>query len=477
MKKKMIFKRISAFLCAMIIGISAFIGVHPYKAEVDSNVEGVLAELGISLPSKYVQGYSYALWYIPDVNCYYLLGYDPLNAVVTGIEANEQIDSAISSVQFKGLFYTFTPTISNAGKYNFFKGYYQCSTKTWKMNKHTSTDDVGAASFNCRAYSCNYSSIDDEFAKSELTANLLYSDFLGGFQLNDSYLIDKLGWAQFTIYPPGASEYDKDIGYLQNINRLLLYPTGKYTYYYNEDKLTVRWKFDTTTTTGLDLSSGNYSIKHYVRPVLVDGYHDSEVIEKYDKYYVGTYDPSPGYIEYLDKDLTANLESQGYEGIGFVDAYIKGYFILQWHYFEVIDNETGASGGYVCLKPKDADGTNFGTEYQVIAVDEDDNKIDGYEEDVAYTGEGTYITSDGETLDDAAEEAEEDVTEQEEGTNFINLKGTALFASVMSSLANSTSNFAAVISNFFGCLPDWVLMVFGLSVALTFLMFIIKNLR
>lgn len=275
---------------------------------------------------------------------------------------------------------------------------------------------------------------------------------------------------------PDPPQYDNEVGYLTGLSHQIAYARGKY-FNYNEDSRTDRWSFDDVTTTNNDLTQGRYSIKHYVRPVLVTGYDDEDVVEKYEKYYDGEYDATLGYVQYLDKDLDERLETQGYDGPSWIDKYILGRFVLRWHYFEVVDNATGNSGGFVRLRPKDVDDLNGGTEYWVDYVDENDNIIDGTDGDVAYRGEGSYIESEDETIEDAFDDAEEDVQEQEEHTNIANLDGLEVFSSVMESFASSTADFSAVILNFFNCLPAWVLTVFGLSVALTFLMFIIKNLR
>lgn len=207
-------------------------------------------------------------------------------------------------------------------------------------------------------------------------------------------------------------EYDGTIGYLQDLRHSITYARGV-LYNYNEKSRTDRWSFDNITTSGLDLSSGDYSVNYYIRTNLVKGYEDSDIIEKGEKYFIGNYDADVGYIQYLYEDMMENLYSQGYEDIGFIDAYLLGRFRLSWYYFEIIDNTTGASGGYICVKPKDADPNNHGVEYEVLPVDDDDVPIDGYEPDISYPGEGTYVPSEGETIEDAIDDAENDSENQE----------------------------------------------------------------
>lgn len=455
MKRKMILKRITSFVCAMMVLIGAVGGAVPYFANVN------LTSISLTEINSHREYYSIKVDELP-------------------FDSEERLWYMVyQSSPARGLLIVFP------------------SEYEWTIN-HISYNVGGSL----RHYYKMYSSLPDG------TETYWYTPSMGFYQNDDSLLATdlceyresdnvwkygyKLVASNFDVGIDGVMLFEAthprqdvpdipdeplgSVGFLWGINHEITYARGKY-YNYNEDSRTDRWTFDKILTSGEDVSLGGYTVKHYVRPVLVNGYDDEDVIEKYQKFYDDTYDADNCYIQYLNKDLQEKLYEQGYDDVSWFDKYILGRFILRWHYFELIDNETGRSDGYVRVRQKDADSINGGTEYLIEAVDEYDNLIDGYEAHVGYIGEGTYVKSEGEDIEDAFDDAEDDIEEQEDHTNIVNLDGVSIFASVMESFADSTANFSAVIGNFFNCLPPWVLTVFGLSVALTFLAFIIKNLR
>lgn len=463
MKKKVIFKRMCALLSALVVCVSAFLGDVPFYAGVNLGLLTSDMFSAYDVSNKYTvntsnfpdcaKGKPWIIFTDSYEDYFYLYVLDSPNLSIL-----------YSSSTSKYNYYYFG--IHNKSDYTNSVCYCASSlSSTWK--------DMSSTPYNMNL--ATFIENLEDVSKSE-------------WRVDRNYFVASncnLNIMGISVYGPSSNHNDEnieddskddDIGYLKDISHSITYARGT-LYNYNEDSRTDRWSFSNLTTTDLDLSQGGYTIRHYVRPVLVKGYEDDDVIEKLDKYYVGDYDASVGYVQYLDKDLVENLESQGYDGIGFVDAYLLGRFILQWHYFEIIDNETGASGGYICLKPKDVDEKNFGTEYEVIAVDDDDNVDESYEKDIAYRGEGSYVKSEGETIEDAFERAEVDVVEQEEHTNIVNLNGLDSFVNSLNALTDSTDDVTDAIGGFFDCLPSWVLVVFGLSVALSFLLFLIKILR
>ena len=464
MKRKMILKRITSFVCAMMVLIGAVGGAVPYKADM-SKIDAIKVAIdGEGVDSslfEYDVSLSYVAIRVVDNNgneWIQLFGFDL-------VDTDDVFSVGLYCNQLKLLNLVFNSSKVGDSKY-LRCSHLRYSFSTGKVTKMSTSDSWTMIIDNSKKddfkvlysdfdiyYKCTSDGCDSSFC-SKWNGHLFYSGFNGESQ------------------PP----YSSDIGFLKDFSHLIVYKRG-FFYNYNMDSRTDRWTFSKFTTTENDLSSGRYSIKHYVRPVLVTGYEDEDVVEKYDKFFDDVYDAHLGYIQYLDNDMENKLSERGYDGPSWFDKYILGRFVLRWHYFELVDNETGLSSGFARLRPKDVDDVNGGTEYWVDYVDENDNIIDGTDGDVAYRGEGSYVESEDEDIEDAFVDAEDDVEEQEDHTNIANLDGVSIFASVMESFADSTASFSAVIGNFFNCLPPWVLTVFGLSVALTFLAFIIKNLR
>lgn len=270
------------------------------------------------------------------------------------------------------------------------------------------------------------------------------------------------------------------IGFLRKLNLYTIYKRGK-LYNYNENSQVDKWTYSDTLSNGNSLKEGDYSINFYVRPVMVAGYDDGDIVEKGEKYCIGTYDAKEGFIKYAYSDLEDKLKELGYDGIGFIDKYLLGRFVLKWYYFEVVDNTTGASDGFVRARPKEMVNhgywdMNGGVDFELVAVDEFDNIITDYETDVGYHGMGDYIPGE-ETELDAFDEAEQDIEEQINEVDIDGLVGIDSFVNSLNGITLEIGNVPTVISGFFGCLPDWVGVVLGLSVAFSFVIFVIKVLR
>lgn len=259
---------------------------------------------------------------------------------------------------------------------------------------------------------------------------------------------------------------DASLGYLKGLSYDIAYEMGA-LYNYDEKSRTDRFTFDKLTTTDLDLTSGNYSIRHYIRPVLCNGYEDENIIEKGEKYLMGEYDASSLEFRYKRADYETKLEEYGYDGLDFFDS-LLGRFYLEWHYFQIVNNDTGEVGNYVVMRPKNADENEFGTERVAYTVDENDevDTENGYEETIVDTD-----MAGGETIDEAFENGEE------EDLDFGDLDGIDEFTKALKSFTKSIGKVSNAFGKLLGALPQWVVNVLGVSIGLSVLLFLIKVLR
>lgn len=283
---------------------------------------------------------------------------------------------------------------------------------------------------------------------------------------------------------PIPSVYNADLGYLQNIHKELQYLRGSanvggvdlplYTYDV-DDSLKYVWTHDSTSSAGVDLTSGNFAIRHYITQATVTGYEKEDIIEESEMYLMNEYDASLGRFEYMQTDYDAKLEAYGYDGLSWIEKYLQGRFLLTHHYFQIVNLDTNEVGGYLHVYPKDADGSsafesiggegNFGVEDSYEALDNDlnvdENGPSGYSEGSVGHG-ATY------------EEAEEDAKEEDLK---LDLSGVDDFGMTMKSLSSQVGAVSSAIGSIVGLFPPWVTMILALSVALLVLVFVIKMMR
>lgn len=261
----------------------------------------------------------------------------------------------------------------------------------------------------------------------------------------------------------GSESFNSGLGYLQNVSRKSTYIRDE-LYNYDDDSLTYHWYHDLTSTGGVDLTSGDYKIRHYISNAKVKGYDKSDIVEMSDKYLMNEYDASKGYFSYLQKDYLEKLEVLGYEEIGFIDKYLKGYFTLQHHYFQIVNTSTNEVGGYLHFYPKDASGENFGVEMVYEGLDLND--------EIDPDAPNGFIDTDvgsGTTMEDALENADAPKLDDLGGIDPLieNLEGYA------SQITNVTNGIGALL----GSLPPWFVGLLGLSFGLFFVLVAVKVIR
>lgn len=273
-------------------------------------------------------------------------------------------------------------------------------------------------------------------------------------------------------------KYNPTLGYLKNVRVENQYLRGEVSIggvdlplYYDDalDTLKRVWKFDTVSSSGVDLSSG-YSVRHYIKMATVEGYDKEDIIEMSDMYLMGEYDASVGRLEYMEKDYDEKLVQLGYEELGFFDTVFKGLFTLQHHYFQIVNTSTNEVGGYLHVFPQNKDGN---LSFEVFGNEGVELGFEGLDENLnvdieAPSGEVGESVGHGDTYEDAEQQAQE---------TQLRIEGMDQFVLSVESYASQVRNVSKGVGAFLGSLPPWVLGLFGLGVAITFIVIVIKGIR
>lgn len=448
-RKKQIIKRIGALLCVLVMAMSVFCVHDRYLANYPTTDNFLnLERSDFETQSDYnLYGNRYT-FYIYWRGVEYMCRH-----------------TSFSTSYFSG--YGYCPGFGN---YNEFvkqdNGLWKCVANSGSEGRIFNSLDmvyelVGLDFYDEYDYDFMYSDLPDDMIiytsgvhRYKYSSMKEYQDFFGfvGFSPNYEELVH--------------GKYEPTLGYLENVQRKSTYIRGA-LYNYDEDSLTQHWYHALTSSSGVDLTSGEYKIRHYISNATVTGYEKDDIVEMSDKYQVGEYDASKGCFSYLQKDYNEKLIELGYEELGFIDTVFKGYFTLQHHYFQIVNTYTNEVGGYLHFYPKDAKGDNFWTDYIDLGYECMDN--DFVVDEDAPSGTIENIVGSGETVEDALENADTPKLGDLSGVDEVatNLEAYA------SQISNVTNGIGALLSEF----PPWIVGLLGLSVALIFVIIVVKALR
>lgn len=449
MKNKMkLIKRIGAVLCALVMAVSVFSYSLPCLADVSSDIDdetlasyATLMSFGTGEPygdfSKIVEpteDYPYVVMLVPAsenlynasmYSCYYIRSSEPIYVELL-VEKDSRYCAALDT-------------------------YGDIQTYGWKyrgMNKN-------------KWYNMNQGSVD-------IFRTTSFADFTrleSGTQWTPYYSNHFIYYKDTDLIYRITDElmYNSSLGYLQNVSRKSTYIRGA-LYNYDEDSLTYHWYHDLQSSSGVDLSSGEYKIRHYISNATVKGYEKEDIVEMSEKYLMAEYDASQGYFSYLQKDYLESLSNMGYEELGFIDTTFKGLFTLQHHYFQIVNTSTYECGGYLHFYPKDVTGDSFGVEMEYEGLDDNFDVVED-----APVGYIDTSTGSGVTIEDALENADEPKLDDLGGIEPLieSLEGYA------TQIGNVTSGVGALL----GAFPPWVVGLLGLSVAMLFVIIVVKALR
>lgn len=256
------------------------------------------------------------------------------------------------------------------------------------------------------------------------------------------------------IYAYGREDiYNSSLGYLQNVQVNHVFedvPLGENV----AEKYTSRWYYDNLSTTGVDLTSGDYMIRYYQERWIVTGYGADDVVKKSDRYLLGDYIVQNGYIQTYSEDIDSTLAGQGYEEPGVLDL-LWNKFVTTHYYFQIVDAKNNQVGGLLHVYLTDDNG-KFGVEHIGETLDNEGNFDEG--------GYKDFIDEDKVTTDDV----EQGFNDLENGSNvdFGTVDGVDEFGVTLESFASQVSNVTGGVHALLSSMPPWVLGLLGVSFVL-----------
>lgn len=438
-KKKKLKNKIGAFVCALVVAVSLLGASVPYYA--DNGIYSVFIEnsndlyttVDFEIPLDYVSSYDYYYVFVRDSKYCFLWG--------TNTPFVYSLNSGYNETSAYTYYNLYTTGFGSGGKL-YVK--YLDGTVDWKATTPSSWGlgvnySIGSSYYIYDNGSTSYSLNNSRNLKLVTSNEPIYFDNGDIFLSANSF---------------ESPSYNYNLGYLQNVYEYKSYlevPLGEVV----NDKFSARWYFDNLTTTGIDLSSGNYTIRYYQERWLVSGYDlEDDVVEKSDRYLIGEYSANQRYIETNSEDIDLRLESLGYEEPGFFDL-LWHKFVNTHHYFQVVDNDSGEVGGYLHIYYTDETGT-FGAEYIGETVDENgDFDENGYKQ----------VVNDESITSDSYEEGF-DTLESGSNTDFGDIDGVNEFSSILTNYANGVANFGNALGVFLSAFPSWLLISVGIGVCL-----------
>lgn len=245
--------------------------------------------------------------------------------------------------------------------------------------------------------------------------------------------------------------YNSSLGYLQNIQRKNLTLDGE-NYDPDYDSWQVMFLFDSTSTKGLDITSGGYSVRHFMNWEVRD--KDSNVVRTYDKVSCGEYDAASCKISYpLYSTRQAAMDECGFEALSWWESSVLGYKVYIYDYLQLVrTNEDGSVeyGGYVRI---DENG--------YVADTLDDNfteDSDGYLDQDVPSSSGS-----GSNYEDAEHDADKNASNSSDSSTDL-LSQINVLTSVVKAVPE-------LIMEVFSFLPEWCLdlvaTAFSLSIMIT----------
>lgn len=328
---------------------------------------------------------------------------------------------------------------------------------------------------------------------SSMGTTMKYEDYWNNFQCGAPYInnvfdtgsdmiknfIDDYVWQNkpFTeidgyivpdTFDESTATYDSSLGYLKNLKAYGLYDNA---FDESNDVLfpadgngSLKFVWDSTSTTGVDLSDENIYIRFYTSAGAVGATTntpDKQLITNSERNYYKNFPAGAcsilmtlnEFFSISDSDFNAWYDAQS-----FFDKYSKGYVRRDTAYLQLVrENEDGSwtYGGYVKV--------SFGRDRD--SIDADSYTPDGEEDTSSPTnGDVPFISGSGDDVDDALQDAleKEDVSADSFFANWDDI-GDVLsnFVQGLSSIQNSIGNFPSVVSSVLSYLPPELIWAIG----------------
>lgn len=260
-------------------------------------------------------------------------------------------------------------------------------------------------------------------------------------------------------------KYNVDLGYLQDIKSQFLYLEND-AWDLVEDTAVNKYTFSSITTTGLDITQGDWDVRLYGQLVIRDLDNEAE-ITVYDKVYLGEYSASDLKIMIPYKETNEQINNaSGFDGLSWWESEFLHYYTFYNTYLQLVRTNSDGTveyGGFLKIWKASNNVTYTDT------LDENGNVYDeGYVnkpiENGSHGSGSTY------------EEAEKDAVKNEEEREQHNAD--------MGDLENALSGFTStlgvipnVIASVFSFLPPWCLNICAVGFGLLIVLIIWKTAR
>ena len=252
--------------------------------------------------------------------------------------------------------------------------------------------------------------------------------------------------------------YNSSLGYLQNILCKELYLEDA-DYAYDPNYLKKIWTFGNTSTAGLDITDGSYSIRHYQQITVRNTDLKNPVVKEYDMILMNEFPVASLRYEYMSKDYTSRLEAEGgFEPLGFWETSILGQFVFTRNYFQLVrTNEDGSVeyGGLVKIDLKGSPSANdLNAEHETTTV-----TPEGVVDQDGYVGGNMdYIQGSGSDYGQAENNADKEYEKENSSSG-----GSKDLAAQVENLIAVVMAVPRLIAELFSFLPPWCLDFVGVA--------------
>lgn len=245
-------------------------------------------------------------------------------------------------------------------------------------------------------------------------------------------------------YKESKEVYNSSLGYLQNVQKKDLTLDDE-MYNPDYDSWQVMYTFDKSTTTGLDITTGGYSVRHYTGYEVRDS--DSNIVRSYDIVLSGEYDASSCKISYpLYSTRQDAMDACGFEPLSWWEDSVLGYEHYIYDYLQIVrTNEDGSVeyGGYVKISEAGEVSTTLSDDFTV--------DTGGYVDKDVPESSGS-----GSNYEDAEHDADMNAA------NSSTSSGDAI--NELNNLMSLVSMVPVAFARMFSFLPDWCLDSYGIFV-------------
>ena len=433
-KNKNFFKRIGALVCALVVAVSAMgVGV-PYYASDDLSIKRYER-----MKSAFLQyDLDLSMYNIRD-DYYYICSYDFNSGIVFfyGVHKDDVGECVVVKYNF-GSYVNQSYTIDLAHRNRF-----EQESDYWDYNYV----DVFSDSIRTNRDSSSLVPYGQDYI-------ILYSDLdiYNWYGVKEPLDEDDLYYSAIP-YLNNGEFYNSSFGYLQNITCKTLYLDDEEGH---KDLNTLRYvySYDALSTTGIELTNGEYSVRHYLKYVVRDS--AKKIVREYDLALCDVYDATNLKIVFDVYTTRENYENmQGVEPLSWWESGVLGYELYVYDYLQIVrTNEDGSIeyGGYVslCDNADTLDENMF----------EDTN---GYIDKDIPSSSGS-----GSSYDNAENDA---------NNNISNSGSLNEMESILNDYASTLGSIPIVVANIFGFMPSWCLGVVALSFSFLVILIVYKLVR